>query len=161
MTLPASGAISMTDVANELGRGGSVIALGEYDVRHLALRRTDPISLTDLYGKNGASQSAWVQLGSGNVRFAHGAANCDVRPKTIGGHVIAYFGQVGANFVIETDGGLSATAFSSLTINGVTLTTASATFHDDGIFGVSSWTWPGAAASVALVADGIYPMSLT
>lgn len=56
MTLQANGAISLTDVLNELrlanpGRSG-VISLGDGDVLALAGKGSPPIALTDLYGKS-------------------------------------------------------------------------------------------------------------
>jgi len=56
MTLQASGAISLTNVLNELriansGRSG-VISLGDGDVLALAGKGSPPISLSDLYGKS-------------------------------------------------------------------------------------------------------------
>lgn len=56
MTLPASGAISLTDVLNELKVTNSSralpISLGDSDVLALAGKSAPPISLSDLYGKS-------------------------------------------------------------------------------------------------------------
>lgn len=59
MTLQASGAISLTDVLNELriansGRGAT-ISLGDSDVLSLAGKGGAPLSLSDLYGKSAFS----------------------------------------------------------------------------------------------------------
>jgi len=53
MTLQSSGAISLSNVAVELGRGASTTtALGEAAVRTLAGVASGPISLSSLYGKS-------------------------------------------------------------------------------------------------------------
>lgn len=53
MTLPASGAISLAQVAVELGRASNAaITLNETAVRTLAGKPSGAISLSDLYGKS-------------------------------------------------------------------------------------------------------------
>lgn len=56
MTLPASGAIGLTDVLNELKittpSRALPISLGDSDVLALAGKSAPPISLSDLYGKS-------------------------------------------------------------------------------------------------------------
>lgn len=76
MTLPASGAISLTDVLNELKVTNSSralpISLGDSDVLALAGKSAPPISLSDLYGKSsyvpmtvtGVNDSATAYSGS-------------------------------------------------------------------------------------------------
>jgi hypothetical protein len=80
VTLQSSGAISLGNVANELGRiSGTTTSLGEAAVRSLAGVASGPISLSSLYGKSserfwhaslGASAFNYRMLGtdsSGNV----------------------------------------------------------------------------------------------
>lgn len=66
MTLQASGAISLTDVLNELKTANAgralPISLGDADVLALAGKGAPPISLSDLYGK-----SAYVALTGATV----------------------------------------------------------------------------------------------
>jgi len=56
VTLPASGAISLSQVNTELGRSATApISLGETAVRNLAGVPSGPISLSNLYGKSGVT----------------------------------------------------------------------------------------------------------
>ncbi len=70
MTLPASGAIAMSQVNTELGRGATTgISLGEAAVRNLAGRPSGAISMNDLHGKS----SIWrgiITVGVDNVGTA-------------------------------------------------------------------------------------------
>lgn len=52
MTLQSTGAISLGNVATELGRAaGTTTSLGEAAVRNLAGVASGPISMSSLYGK--------------------------------------------------------------------------------------------------------------
>lgn len=72
MTLPASGAISMSQVATELGIGTSGISLNLASVRTLAGRGSGAISMSDLRGKSNAPASALL-LNGGNL-YASGSS---------------------------------------------------------------------------------------
>jgi hypothetical protein len=87
MTLPASGAISMSQVNVELQRSATAaLSLNDPDVRILAQKPSGAISMSDLYGKtwltaadaaawysnNRATTHQWCQGGSGDVRYIGG-----------------------------------------------------------------------------------------
>jgi hypothetical protein len=69
MTLQSSGAISLCNVATELGRAsGTMTSLVEAAVRSLAGVVSGPISLSGLYGKS--SESFWhASLGAGAFNY--------------------------------------------------------------------------------------------
>lgn len=87
MTLPSSGAISLSQVNTELQKSSSAtISLGDSDVRLLAQVPSGTISMSNLYGKtwltaadavswfvsNRQTAHNWVQGGSGDTRYIGG-----------------------------------------------------------------------------------------
>jgi hypothetical protein len=94
MTLQASGAISLTDVLNELriantGRNNP-ISLGDSDVLALAGKGGNPTSLSDLYGKS--SFKVTGNSASNKVSSINGAGTCWTYPSVtvIGGSSVTY-----------------------------------------------------------------------
>lgn len=64
MTLPASGPISMSDIAAELGISAQGLSLGDSRVRALAGKPSGPISFSDLYGKSATTLSVTLSTSS-------------------------------------------------------------------------------------------------
>jgi hypothetical protein len=119
MTLPASGAISLTDVMAELRTVNPSraypITLGDSDVRALAQVPSGPISLTSLYGK-----SAYVPMSgsiptvnanaAGNVGFPY-TAHANVSISLSGGK--APFSYAWSH--LSGDGGITAANAATVT----------------------------------------------
>lgn len=83
MTLPTSGALSLSDVLVELQTANSAraapINLGDADVLALAGVSAPPISLSDLYGKSSYTPMTVTGIGddeSFNSQFSAGVASC-------------------------------------------------------------------------------------
>jgi len=78
MTLPASGPLTLGQVAAELGIG-LPLSLGDTRVRALAGVASGPISLGQLRGKSGAtplSATARDDFGSANTQYGPGTVSC-------------------------------------------------------------------------------------
>lgn len=79
MTLPASGAISLTDVLNELKTlypsRALPISLGDSDVLALAGKGAPPISLSDLYGKTAFVALTGASASPSSVSVTNGLPN--------------------------------------------------------------------------------------
>lgn len=89
MTLPASGAISLTQVLAELrisnpGRS-AVIGLGDADVRALAGVASGPISLSNLYGKSSFTVTGNSAGASKSTAAAPQTVSCNPSVTILGG----------------------------------------------------------------------------
>jgi hypothetical protein len=73
MTLPASGSITLGDVAAELGIG-LPLSLGDARVLALAGKSAPPISLSDLYGKSAAAPMSGSIPNSSGTTLAPGSS---------------------------------------------------------------------------------------
>lgn len=73
MALPSTGAISMSQVNTELGRGSTTnISLNETAVRTLAGKASGQISMSDLRGKSNAHTCVWT-IGARGSRYGFDA----------------------------------------------------------------------------------------
>ena len=74
MALPSTGAISLLDVRNELGKTGA-ISLGDSAVRTLAGRTSGAISMSDLRGKSSFAYTHKLTVGVVNPSSSNYIAN--------------------------------------------------------------------------------------
>lgn len=89
MTTPSSGAISLTDVMNELRIANPSraypISLGDTDVRALAGIPSGAISLSNLYGKSSFTVTGNSNSSSSSSMSSAGTARCSPSVTVVGG----------------------------------------------------------------------------
>ena len=151
MTLQSSGAISLSNVAVELGRGASATtSLGEAAVRTLAGVASGPISLSSLYGKSNVAFTP-----AGGASSATAVSLSDQRPT---GATITISCSQPATWTHSRTGSTAGTASdaSGGTASSITFTLNNTTTLQR----MSNWTVSGSAGGVVhywtvqLVAEG-------
>lgn len=147
MTLPASGAITMAQIAAELGISSTDINLNQSEVRALAGVPSGAISMADLYGKsslaayiNEASfDGLGIDFGSGATAYT-GYATLTVTGGGTGGITYQWYQTGGATISAATSAttrfsltgtagtSISGTVWCVVTREGVSVTTATKPF---------------------------------
>jgi hypothetical protein len=157
MTLPASGSISLTQVAAELGVGAA-IGLGDANVRNLAQVPTGAISLTDLYGKtrislNSQQYGLTTSFGFSSSGLLYGS----ISPTNFNGYTILGLNANDTGLIVSIATNVAANIFSAVRVNGATFTSASAVFTQNGSSPFNTtWVW---ASGAGLLGVGTYDVS--
>lgn len=139
MTLPASGTISMSQVASELGLANAGINLNHVWVRALAQKASGAISLGDLHGKTGRFDGNLAGIGGGGspqiVNFSGGT-------KIFGMGLVSALVDSSGNFNLNTDGAGNWTGNLKFVNNTTGFSIVSSRFN------VTNWTAAGASQSL-------------
>jgi hypothetical protein len=141
MTLPASGPISMSQIAAELGISATGLSLGDSRVRALAGKPTGALSFLDLYGKTSFPPVAYT------IAFGYEASGtvlvCDSTPfgsLTPGfsyrGAGIGGFYQTSVDFQMRVAASFN---FTKLVIGSASMSKSAATFSTDGTTSTYAW----------------------
>lgn len=163
MTLPASGPISMSQVATELGVTASGINLNQTNVRTLAGRPSGTISMSDLLGKSSVikfTMTAGVPDNIDHKGFGSALSGPpgqqwgSLTPTQIGPLIplfIDSYNNGGADltsvtFAVDLQGILPQNTFTSVTILGYTFFTSNVFYFtqlpgSDGYPPRASWIW--------------------
>lgn len=125
MTLPTSGAITMAQVATELGVSGTGLNLNSANVRTLAGVASGPIGFSDLYGKaNNPAVNYTISLTYDSVsdtyRCVSSGGYGSLTPGFVykGVNIDQFISYAGTNFQMIVPNSFT---FSRLIINGVVL----------------------------------------
>jgi hypothetical protein len=167
MAIPTSGALSMSQIASELGVGASGLNLGRSSVRSLAGNGGGAISFSSLYGKSNSYIRAAVGNDNGySIGFSifytpYGSTNVsNVNGMRLGS---LYFnpanGPDGPKVVIQilSSYALPKNFFNSVTVNGNTYYTANAIYPI--YYNAVSSTWALDCIDNLMVAGNQYPLS--
>lgn len=156
MTTPASGTISMTDVAAELAASASGLALGSFRVRSMANRAAGAVAMADLWGKQryaltvGYRESSVNEGGVDYPQYLRGADSNmgGISPGTLFGANIQTLMETerqgqGYRSLLMWLGGANRGKgfFTSVRVNGVNFASADATYASNSFFARSVWTW--------------------
>lgn len=145
MTTPASGAISINDLAVELGIANTGLSLNDSRVRTLVGLASGAIDLNTAHGKSDRK----IVAGSGsNPGYSNGydgqargsITNTVLNGATIDGIYTVLFGDATQRVYVILDGQRAQNFFSTFTINGQTFSTASpALYVQQPSYAV--WNW--------------------
>jgi len=134
MTLPASGSISLSQVASELSLSTTGINLNNSSVRSLAGKASGAISLSDLRGKSATptihitagNNSTGIHVGYMRILSSYGSAD---NTSILGQTVLGLDWQSGSptTFTVYLSGIQAQNAFAWVNILGNTLNTSSLT----------------------------------
>jgi hypothetical protein len=149
MTLPVSGAISLYNIAVELGISNSGINLNQANVRALAGKSGGSVSLNDLRGKSSAPPSTTFTLTAGISGDGFAVGYARETGLTIGSLSNAHPGKfdirslnsnLSSYLFFSINGSFTASYLTSIKINGITLLGPAASFSVvNG--NVSQWIW--------------------
>lgn len=170
MTLPVSGAISMAMVNTELGRAANAnVSLTESAVRSMFGKSSGAISMSDGYGKNNKVFTLVAGAGSGLTGFSINNYG-SISPSAFAGYpfktlqtTVVYqaerdpYNQVSLSF---SDYNVPVGLFVSMTVNGVTLLRANASYYH-AVLGGSRTVWVWDYATIGIVPGTAYPIVFT
>jgi hypothetical protein len=149
MTLPVSGAISLYNIAVELGISNSSINLNQANVRALAGKPGGSVSLNDLRGKSSAPPVTTFSMTAGISGDGFAVGYAREATLNIGSLSNAHPGkfdilQLNSNLssylFFSLNGAFTASYLTSIKINGFTLLGSAASFSVvNG--NVSQWIW--------------------
>jgi hypothetical protein len=146
MTLPVSGAISLYNIAVELGISNSGISLNQANVRALASKPGGSVSLNDLRGKSSAPPVTTFSMSTGldatgyavgYSRYEFGSLS-NANPGKF--DVISLNSNFSSYLLFRINGAFTASYLTSIKINGITVLGSAASFSvTNG--NISQWAW--------------------
>ena len=155
MTLPASGAISMSQIATELGIAQTGINLNQANVRALAGIGSGTISLSDFYGKAAAapvsqfSGTAWASIIATKNISVSVIFNADGTVSVACSSGASLTSSIGSNWYLPATAGIGSSYYIRATLQS-----------GDTFTGLTSGAWTlisgGASISLSRSAYGSY-----
>lgn len=176
MTLPASGPISMSQVATELGVTASGINLNQTNVRTLAGRPSGTISMSDLLGKSNGLVFNLIAGNSPGDTAARGFKSYDdngagvygsISPSQVGSiiplQILTFDYQIPPVVIVTIVGTVAQNFFTSVTFNGYTYFTVNAyplqRPAQNGWPAMTEWTWQNNAGGSLFVIGQTYTVT--
>jgi len=166
MTLPASGPIALSQVQTEFG-GANPIGLSEYKGKGTN-GGGNPMAMSQLRGASAGTTTGYMMVAN-NDGTGYVSGSGSLTPNTHRGYVIwsicyvfAQWPDTNHTFQINMDNpayaALPKNFFDTLTIDGRTFTSASATHQF--FYSLTTWSWPKPAGSTVFTAGASYPASI-